>query len=98
MSLKGMCGGGTLALTIAMSSARADIVFCNEFPHPVFVAIAYPQGDGSWMSRGWLELATGECNTFDSALEVKTFYFRGMTDSYRNGAHQGGSHTLGPAG
>ena len=77
-----------LAFVIAMSSANADVVFCNKFAHTVFVAIAYPQGDGSWMSRGWLELATGQCNTFDSAIVVKTFYFRGMTDPYRNAAHR----------
>ena len=86
--LKSVCGGATLALLLATSSADADIVFCNQFARTVFVAIAYPQGDGSWISRGWLGLATGECNIFDSAIVVKTFYFRGMTDPYRNAAHR----------
>ena len=88
MSLKSVCGGATLALLLAMSTANADIVFCNKFPHTVFVAIAYPQAGGSWMSRGWLEIATGDCNIFDSAIRVKTFYFRGMTDPFRNAARQ----------
>ena len=79
LSLATVCEA-TLALVIAMSSAKADIVFCNKFAHTVFVAIAYPQGDGSWISRGWLELATGQCNTFNSAIVVKTFYFRGETN------------------
>ena len=94
MSLKTVCEA-TLALVIAMSSAKADIVFCNKFAHTVFVAIAYPQADGSWISRGWLELATGQCNTFDSAIVVKTFYFRGETNPYRNAAHQRFVHSWG---
>jgi uncharacterized membrane protein len=88
ISLKRTCVGATLAILAAMSSANAGIVFCNEFAQTVFVAIAYPQDGGSWMSRGWLEVATGECNTFDSAIRVKTFYFRGMTDPYKNAAHK----------
>jgi uncharacterized membrane protein len=88
MPLKSVCAGAALAFLAAMSSANAGIVFYNEFAQTVFVAIAYPQDGGSWMSRGWLEVATGECNTFDSAIRVKTFYFRGMTDPYLNAAHK----------
>ena len=88
MSLKSVCGAAAAASLAAMSSANAGIVFCNQFAQTVFVAIAYPQDGGSWMSRGWLEVATGECDAFDTAIRVKTFYFRGMTDPYRNAAHQ----------
>jgi uncharacterized membrane protein len=69
-------------------SAKADIVFCNEFAHTVFVAIAYQQANGHWLSRGWLEVATGDCGVFDTAIRVKTFYFRGMTDPYLNAKRQ----------
>ncbi len=82
-----VCGGAMLALLCAMSRANADIVFCNNFSHTVFVAIAYAQTDGHWLSRGWLEVATGECDTFDTAIRVKTFFFRGMTDPYVDAAH-----------
>jgi len=82
------CLIGALCLCAA-SSARADIVFCNQFPHLVYVAVAYPQTDGSdsWISRGWLNVATGDCSEFDTALHVKTLYYRAESVSYREGGH-----------
>jgi len=80
-----VCAVAMLAFLAAASSARADIVFCNNFPHTVFVAIAYPQTNGTWLSRGWLEVATGQCGVFDTAIRVKTFYFRAMTDPVPTG-------------
>jgi uncharacterized protein DUF1036 len=82
--------GRLAALTLALVSlgaatgARAEIQFCNKFPQKVFVAIAYPQADGSWISRGWLELDTGDCDEFDSALHPGTLYYRGESVPYRN--------------
>jgi|SRR5579862_2764799 len=70
--------------TLATTTARADIVFCNQFAHVVNVAIAYPQTDGSFISRGWLSLSPGNCAPFDTALHVKTFFFRGETERYRD--------------
>jgi uncharacterized membrane protein len=72
-----------LACLLAGPSARADITFCNQFPHLVYVAMAYPQNGGSWISRGWISLKTGECSLFDPALRVKTFYYRGESAAYR---------------
>jgi uncharacterized protein DUF1036 len=66
------------------TSASAAIQFCNKFPQTVFVAIAYSQADGSWMSRGWLELDNGQCREFDSALHPGTLFYRGETSTYRN--------------
>ena len=77
-----LAGIGLLALS---STARANIVFCSKFAHTVYVAIAYPQQDGSWISRGWISLKTGECSEFDSAIRVKTFYWRATSDPYRSG-------------
>ena len=57
-----------------------SIKFCNEFAYEVFVAIAYPQKQGDWLSRGWLGVPTGTCADFDSAIHVPTFYYRGETD------------------
>ena len=78
----------TLALALvslgAATGARAEIQFCNKFPQKIFVAIAYPQADGSWISRGWLELGTGDCDEFDSALHPGTLYYRGESVPYRN--------------
>ena len=69
---------------LGASRARAEITFCNKFGHVVNVAIAYPQTDGSFLSRGWMSLSDGACAPFDTAIHVKTFYFRGESVSYRD--------------
>jgi hypothetical protein len=58
-------------------AASGEITFCNKTPHSVFVAIAYQQSDESWMSRGWLSVDADKCYDFDTAIRVRTFYFRG---------------------
>jgi hypothetical protein len=68
----------------ATTGARAEIQFCNKFPQKVFVAIAYQQDDQSWLSRGWLEVDTGDCAEFDSALHPSVIYYRGESVPYRN--------------
>ena len=84
VAISRLCGcAAGLASVLAIPSARADIIFCNKFAHVVYAAMAYPQDDGSWISRGWLALETGECSLFDPALRVKTFYYRGESVSYR---------------
>ena len=81
----GACAIGVACLYTS-SSARADIVFCNKFPHLVYVAIAYSQTDGSnsWVSRGWLNIDTGDCAEFDTALHVKALYYRAESATYRD--------------
>jgi uncharacterized membrane protein len=80
------------ALLLAAPSARAEegqISFCNEFPHKVFVAIAYLQTDvNNYLSRGWLEIETGKCYVFDTAIRVPTFYYRAESETYRDGKHK----------
>jgi Protein of unknown function (DUF1036) len=77
---------GAVGVTCLLAMpAAADIVFCNKFAATVNVAIAYPQQDGSWLSRGWLSLDTGDRSAFDTALRVKTFYYRGESAPYREG-------------
>jgi hypothetical protein len=73
-----------LGALLGVAYARADVIFCNEFGHAVNVAIAYPQTDGSFMSRGWLGLSPGNCAPFDTALQLKSFYFRGESEQYRD--------------
>jgi hypothetical protein len=68
----------------ATTAAQAEIQFCNKFPQQVYVAIAYPQSDQSWISRGWLAIDTGDCAEFDSALHPSTIYYRGESVPYRN--------------
>ncbi|MGA2494154.1 MAG: DUF1036 domain-containing protein [Roseiarcus sp.] len=68
----------------ATTGAQAEIQFCNKFPQKVYVAIAYPQNDQSWISRGWLEIGAGACEEFDSALHPSTLYYRGESVPYRD--------------
>ncbi|HXQ41694.1 MAG TPA: DUF1036 domain-containing protein [Candidatus Udaeobacter sp.] len=77
-----------IAALCMASNARADVVFCNKFAQPVYVAIAYPQADGSWMSRGWLELAPDECRPFDTALHPTVLYYRGETGWFTGSSGQ----------
>ncbi|THD49036.1 MAG: DUF1036 domain-containing protein [Bradyrhizobium sp.] len=77
------CTLALVGLTTA-TGARAAIQFCNKFPQKIFVAIAYSQADGSWESRGWLELDNGDCRDFDSALHPGTLFYRGESVTYRN--------------
>ena len=82
------CAIGLICM-FAVPSAKADIIFCNDFPHLVYVAIAYPQTDNSnsWISRGWLNVGTGDCTQFDTALHVNILYYRAESVSYRQGGH-----------
>ena len=77
---------------VASPSARAgtgDITFCNEFPHKVFIAIAYNQSDvNNYLSRGWLEIETGKCYIFDTAIRVPSFYWRAESEPYKDGKHR----------
>jgi hypothetical protein len=68
----------------ATTSAQAEIQFCNKFPQKAYFAIAYLQNDQSWISRGWLEVNTGDCAEFDSALHPGTIYYRAESVPYRN--------------
>jgi len=101
ITISKLCGcAAGLACLLAGPSAKADIKFCSLFPHVVYVAMAYPQNEGSWISRGWISLKTNECSLFDPALRVKTFYYRGESAAYRNAsgtrvkASWGGSRTF----
>jgi hypothetical protein len=82
--------GNSLKLSVwaALSSGSAQQMSApaspsaTKFSKTLYVAIAYPQDGGSWMSRGWLELAPGDCAPFDSAIRVTTFYFRAESTPY----------------
>ncbi|HZP10581.1 DUF1036 domain-containing protein [Methyloceanibacter sp.] len=76
---------------LVLSPARAEegeISFCNEFPHTLYIAIAYEQYPDNYISRGWLEVETGKCYVFDTAIRVHGFYYRAESESYREGKHK----------
>jgi uncharacterized protein DUF1036 len=41
----------------------------------------------NYLSRGWLEVETGKCYVFDTAIRVESFYFRAESETYRDGKH-----------
>ena len=81
-----LIGAAVVASLLVPATADAAIIFCNKFAHEVYVAIAYPQDNGLWMTRGWLSLDPGDCAPFDTAIHVKEFWYRSESVSYRNAA------------
>jgi len=67
------------------AAAEAGITFCNRTQHPVFAAVAYQEGDGSWTSTGWLEVEPAGCDVYSLPRTVDFFYYRGETDWYELG-------------
>jgi hypothetical protein len=93
-------GGALVALAFVMATpgAHANINFCNKFAYKIYVAIAYPQGDDHWLSRGWMSLEPGDCGGFDNALRVSTFYYRVESVVYRNSAGRNSKAAWGSGG
>jgi len=89
--LRSALGAMLLALSVPLAAPNAfagegEITFCNEFPHKVYVAIAYLQTDfNNHISRGWLNIETGKCYAFDTAIRVPTFYYHAESDPYKDG-------------
>lgn len=77
----GLCALGAL---LAPLPAGAVVSFCNEFDHAIWVAIAYPQANDTWLSRGWLALDPHDCAPFDTALRLHSIYYRAESVAYKN--------------
>jgi uncharacterized membrane protein len=92
--LRSALGAMLLALFVPLAAPNAaagegEITFCNEFPHKVYVAIAYLQTDvNNHLSRGWLNVETGKCYVFDTALRVNNFYYYAESDAYKDGKNK----------
>jgi len=82
----GFCALIAAVCLLGAGSAKAEIqiTFCNNYEREIYIAIAYPQTGGSFLSRGWMSLMPGECSPFDTALHVKTFYYRAKSVPYRD--------------
>jgi hypothetical protein len=81
--------GLSLLLGGPAAAGEGEISFCNNFPQPVHIAIAYLQTDvNNHLSRGWLNVGTGKCYVFDTAIKVQTFYYRAESDPYKDGKDQ----------
>jgi uncharacterized membrane protein len=75
---------GLIFLAMTGMSAEASVDFCSKFNVPIFVGVAYNQGD-DWISTGWQRVEPGQCLTDPFGLSVNVFYYRGETDWIRNG-------------
>jgi hypothetical protein len=85
----------------ATPGLAADVTVCNEFPRPVFMAFAWQDRDGAWISRGWRKIQTGACETdpFNlSDLKLRGFHYRGETDWYRVNRRTRRKNTWGKTG
>ena len=84
-------GAMLLALSVLLAAPNAfagegDMTFGNEFPHRVSIAIAYLQTYApNHLTRGWLNVGTGKCYVFDTALRVSTFYYHAKSEPYKEG-------------
>jgi uncharacterized membrane protein len=78
--------GLSLLFASPAAAGEGEISFCNNFPHTVHIAIAYLQTDvNNHLSRGWLNVGTGKCYVFDTAIRVQTFSYRAESDPYKEG-------------
>ena len=39
----------------------------------------------NYITRGWLDIDTGKCYVFDTAIRVPTFYYHAESDPYKEG-------------
>jgi tetratricopeptide (TPR) repeat protein len=70
-----------LCLLTSGSSALAKIQFCNDFEHPIFVALAYQQ-KGEWITEGWLEVDVNSCVIDPKHQDVTSFYYYCETNTF----------------
>lgn len=73
------------ALALSAAPARADLVFCNKFTHQIYIAVAYKQDGGGYISRGWLNVEPDQCSTFDTQLVADEIFYRAESVSFRDG-------------
>jgi uncharacterized membrane protein len=77
-SLRSVAAGLVLG-TCAVSTAQADVTFCNKINAPLFVSVAYNE-NGEWISQGWEKIDPGSCRADPFELHVSQFFFRAETD------------------
>jgi len=70
---------GLVLSTFAVSTAQAEVSFCNKINAPIFVSVAYNE-NGEWIARGWEQIDPGSCLADAFELHVSQFFFRAETD------------------
>ncbi len=73
----------SVCLIACSAQASAKIQFCNNFAHPIAVAVAFER-DGEWISEGWLEVPKDQCVFDEKHPDVTSFYYYGETEVYGN--------------
>lgn len=81
---------GAIALMTGLFSAfafaapsRTGLIFCNRGSQgKVHVAVAYPTGQDTWSTEGWLHLEEGQCESaIPGKLTNRYYYYFAETDS-----------------
>jgi len=64
---------GTL---VGAEPAKASLEFCNKSDQgKIYIAVAYPAGDKSWTTKGWLTLEEGECGSLVKGDLTNRYYY-----------------------
>ncbi|MCB2112019.1 MAG: DUF1036 domain-containing protein [Parvularculaceae bacterium] len=64
--------------------AKLGLYFCNKSDQTVWSALAEPEGDSNYQSRGWWKLEPGDCaKVIKGALTLDHYYVYGVIEDQR---------------
>lgn len=79
-----------LAVTLAPAAAFADFRLCNATNSRVGVAIGYYQNGKNWISEGWWNISSSNCETLLKGPLIARYYYVYALD-YDHGGEWGGT-------
>jgi uncharacterized membrane protein len=71
-------------LALACNAARAEIIVCNDFRAPIYVALAAEDGRAV-NAAGWWSLNPNECKPTEFPFQGTSLYYTADSASYRAG-------------
>ncbi len=77
------------AAVLWSAPALADLHLCNNTGSRVGVAVGYKDGDGSWTTEGWWNLAARSCETLLKGTLIARYYYIYAVDYDRGGEWSG---------
>jgi uncharacterized membrane protein len=78
-------------LALACNAARAEIIVCNDFRAPVYVALAAEDGRAV-NAAGWWSVNPNECTSADFPLQGTSLYYTADSAPYRAGGATNKDH------
>ena len=78
-------------LALACNAARAEIIVCNEFRAPIFVALAAEDGRAI-NAAGWWSVNPNECKPADFPFQGTSLYYTADSASYPAGGATSKDH------